>query len=311
MADVRFIRFLKEKNAPTLLKGQKLSKAEALQANLTAAKERQSNLFTKVQRLVQTGKEQKVRTETREQQVQWTAEYQRLQAACDATSREAREYLSQLTSRCTDRETQATCVQLAEESEQASADRARLQHTQLAAAAELRRAARHYATALRPHSSFPNGSAPPYKSRPHGAGRPHGLAAAGCARAAPRPSGGGCHAARGTGPPPGPNVVSAGGAAVAGLDREAANLLETLRTMRSEAEEEARCLGDQARAAAAGELDAVARSLPRLLLGSPRSPSRNSLTHSMPTGHPRPLHPHPHPRYPGPQQARYRSDRSM
>ena len=94
MADVRFLRHLRDNdpNKTTLLRGKKVTAAEALQAKLADAKESQSALLTKLNSLKDFGKVNRARTEKTEQTFQWIAEAKRLQEVADA------EWSSMLTS---------------------------------------------------------------------------------------------------------------------------------------------------------------------------------------------------------------------
>jgi membrane-associated HD superfamily phosphohydrolase len=94
MADVRFLRHLRDNdpNKTTLLRGKKVTAAEALQAKLADAKESQSALLSKLNSLKDFGKGNRARTEKTEQTFQWIAEAKRLQEVADA------EWSSMLTS---------------------------------------------------------------------------------------------------------------------------------------------------------------------------------------------------------------------
>jgi len=75
MADVRFLRHLRDNNPnkTTLLRGKKVTAADALQAKLAEAKDSQSSLLSKLSSLKDYGKNNRVRAARTEQTFQWIA----------------------------------------------------------------------------------------------------------------------------------------------------------------------------------------------------------------------------------------------
>lgn len=75
MADVRFLRHLRDNNPnkTTLLRGKKVTAADALQAKLAEAKDSQASLLSKLTTLKDYGKTNRERTQKSEQAFQWIA----------------------------------------------------------------------------------------------------------------------------------------------------------------------------------------------------------------------------------------------
>jgi hypothetical protein len=75
MADVRFLRHLRDNNPNkiTLMRGKKVTAADALQAKLAAAKDSQVSLLAKLTSLTDYGKTNRERTQKSEQTFQWIA----------------------------------------------------------------------------------------------------------------------------------------------------------------------------------------------------------------------------------------------
>lgn len=75
MADVRFLRHLRDNNPnkTTLLRGKKVTAADALQAKLAEAKDSQALLLSKLTTLKDYGKTNRERTQKSEQAFQWIA----------------------------------------------------------------------------------------------------------------------------------------------------------------------------------------------------------------------------------------------
>jgi len=75
MADVRFLRHLRDNNPSktTLLRGKKVTAADALQVKLAEAKDSQSSLLSKLSSLTNYGKSTRARAAKSEQTFQWVS----------------------------------------------------------------------------------------------------------------------------------------------------------------------------------------------------------------------------------------------
>jgi hypothetical protein len=78
MADVRFLRHLRDANRTTLVRGKKVNKHAAVEARLEAAKSGGSSLLDKLESLTSKGKKNKSRQEETERKYAWLREAQRL-----------------------------------------------------------------------------------------------------------------------------------------------------------------------------------------------------------------------------------------
>lgn len=78
MADVRFLRHLRDASRTTLVKGKKVNKHEALEARLQAAKSEGSYLSERIETLTSAGKATKSRQDGSERKYQWLSEARRL-----------------------------------------------------------------------------------------------------------------------------------------------------------------------------------------------------------------------------------------
>ena len=90
MADVRFLRHLRntDPNKTTLLRGKKVTAADALQAKLAAAKDSQSSLLSTLSSLRGFGKDNRARAERSGQTFEWIAEAKRLEQVAQAEWKE-------------------------------------------------------------------------------------------------------------------------------------------------------------------------------------------------------------------------------
>jgi hypothetical protein len=78
MADVRFLRHLRDAQRTTLVRGQKINKYEAVEARLEQAKAGGSTLLDRMQSLTSAGKANKTRQDDKDRRYQWLVEAQRL-----------------------------------------------------------------------------------------------------------------------------------------------------------------------------------------------------------------------------------------
>jgi hypothetical protein len=90
MADVRFLRHLRntDPNKTTLLRGKKVTAADALQAKLAEAKDSQSSLLSTLSSLQGFGKDNRARAERSGQAFQWITEAKRLEGVAQAEWKE-------------------------------------------------------------------------------------------------------------------------------------------------------------------------------------------------------------------------------
>jgi hypothetical protein len=90
MADVRFLRHLRDNNPnkTTLLRGRKVTAADALQARLSAAKEGNSAVLSKLSSILDYGNSTRARAEKSEKAFQWVAEAKRLEDVAQAEWKE-------------------------------------------------------------------------------------------------------------------------------------------------------------------------------------------------------------------------------
>lgn len=149
MADVRFIRFLRETNAPSLVKGQKVSKFAAIEASLAAAKEREAALSEKMQELVNHGKSHKDRTESNQHQLAWSTEFKRLQSVCNNVWQEVCESIKLIGEKSEEAVVKEQCLYQTEELIRESVLRSKLQQEQEASVHEIRLAAKNCVEALK------------------------------------------------------------------------------------------------------------------------------------------------------------------
>ncbi len=78
MADVRFLRHLRDANRTTLVRGKKVNKHAAVEARLEAAKSGGSSLLETLENLTSKGKKNKSRHQDTEKKYTWLREAQRL-----------------------------------------------------------------------------------------------------------------------------------------------------------------------------------------------------------------------------------------
>lgn len=149
MADVRFLRHLRDTNPKktTLVRGRRVTREDALEEKLAAAKQGESDILAKLTSLRGHGKTTKKKQENNEKRFRWITEAKKLNQTEVHLWNDALDTLTSLCQRIDDEDGVVSCDDIRREATEAEADRISQQHTLVATVSQLKDSSRDNSTA--------------------------------------------------------------------------------------------------------------------------------------------------------------------